>query len=692
MKKFLTAVLPLIICSIPAYAGKWANRGVDAKDIYALCKEFAGGDDEKLQNMLKQFDANYKGFLEASDVVAVCKAGGFNNYKRCAEFSQGLINLSRAAKKSGKSSGVVEPAMGQCEKDVRSALTLKVGKGALPGEASDVVKAVYSDVSVDSLNQNVILDKLVRYCSFKEIPAYKNVVLSEKHARGLLGLVNQKSCRFDKTYNIAICSNQYMYPFGGFNGSGNVMESNYLNTVAKAVCNMNSDATETWLNDFNGCSLSAAKDCGTYQKNLRALDSRIFANEKSDGIVTKYCSVGAKNVVKQQTAPTKGISESAGIYCPSGAAICYAKGYGFGNPVSDCVCYTIDSYKDFILSHQSELKQYNFFRCDAKTETCTKDTTPIDMSVPLKDSDFSKTETTTDLFMPLENDLYSGSTKTEPYQLPAGSEPKVVNTPQVQTSVGSQQVTCTSGYVYNPVSGECEDVSYKGAGADVSCGSDYEYNPFTNECVRISDSNYKPEPVKAQPKKAKPKPVVEETKPDGVQIISSGSIYPVKEIIEESNAVNRASEIMGPDYICSGARQHGTEVLCQHKTDKSIYTTVQFAGYKQSLPDSYNKPASKPTPTVSGEDAGISSKVQTIVKDWEDGRESVTHKLVSFRSAYGDIYTDDGKLVDLCSLDEDAIGTIARMLGRSGSMVYQKNKSCFEKYGYVIESGRIQKK
>ena len=237
---------------------------------------------------------------------------------------------------------------------------------------------------------------------------------------------------------------------------------------------------------------------------------------------------------------------------------------------------------------------------------------------------------------------------------------------------------------------------------------------------------------------------------DGVQIISSGSILPVKELVEESNALKRAEEILGPDYTCVSARTHGTEVLCQHKTDKSDFTKVLFAGNKPAGSSSEQKQQKPAQPSASGngincqnwdlarvemearnvnniEEISLRNRHFSMLYAFKDcfekygytlqasnskfvkkseatgavvktekideGNKQGIRKLTHFENSMGDIKVD-GKVVDLCSVDKQSIEAVVNNLnlGRSGRYVFQKNQKCFEQHGYSWDgNGKIVK-
>lgn len=595
MKKYLTAIFPIILCTVPAYSARWTGYGVSAKDIYDVCKKYAS-DEEHLFSMLEKVDHNVQtGQLNVKNFVDLCKTGGFNNYKKCEGFVIDMKNLAKKAKGSGTKASDAAVAMGKCEADVRNNLKEK--------------------------SQAAIRDALVKQCQFTDISTYDKITVSAKHATALTGLVNQKNCRVDNVYNLLICQNKYMYAFGGLNGSGKVVDANYRNNIAKAVCNAsasNPDNRDIMSFDDNikGCPTpQVVKTCNDYQKLLQKVDSSLIAKEHKE-YAQVYCTVDAKAKVERID-----FEEGAEIIV-GGNKSCTPQQINtsvFANA-------SVMPMQAIAMANRYLAKQCHNYQCGDW---------PSGSVVKCGDYEFkfnsinnsNQGQTANHSISKAFCEIYGGSysNMTDNYGL-CGVSSSVCS----GALRGDVQTIVNNSIAVSYEAGQCVlswgprpnwsniDNSAIGGGEyfDPDSWMSRPEDPNNMQSVmkiedakngRLADqpvSKPKKSPKSSAPVKSAKTPDTE-YKPDGVTMLASGSIIPVNEFVDQWNSVNRAKQVLkektGENYDCGTATKKGTEVLCQHPTQKDVYVKVQFAGFTESSPKTQT---SAPTTPVVNKNTG----------------------------------------------------------------------------------------
>lgn len=101
MKKYITAIFPLILCAIPSYAAQWSCPSCTKAELQALFEKHVASD--RLEGVLQVFNSNLSdnGVLKSDGIAKTCIAtwgrGGLGTlqYKNCEKLAIDLINLAK---------------------------------------------------------------------------------------------------------------------------------------------------------------------------------------------------------------------------------------------------------------------------------------------------------------------------------------------------------------------------------------------------------------------------------------------------------------------------------------------------------------------------------------------------------------------------------------------------------------------
>lgn len=96
MKKFLTVILPLILCSVSARAAGdkiWVAFNTTPDQILDVCNRYTS-DKVAAENMFYELVQRYDGGLEATDFIEICIAGGITDKSVCTSFVLSIYDMS----------------------------------------------------------------------------------------------------------------------------------------------------------------------------------------------------------------------------------------------------------------------------------------------------------------------------------------------------------------------------------------------------------------------------------------------------------------------------------------------------------------------------------------------------------------------------------------------------------------------
>lgn len=611
MKKYLTAIFPLILCAVPSYGAQWSCPTCTKAELQALFEKHVPSD--KQEQALQVFNSNLSenGVLKSDGIAKTCHAtwgrGGLGTpqYKNCEKLARDLINLAKS--KSPKKSGGAVPAMSQCEADVRAGL---IG-------------------SEKGLSAGTLVDGLKKDCQFDDTDSwlFKGVNVSVKQAQALAGLMGRGGCRADTSNGVLICENKYAYIFGGIDNSSALNDAR-KNSIAKAVCAIDAKTSSnnrdmmSFDDNIKGCPTpQVVANCGAYQQQLQKINSSLVAKEHKE-LTQNYCVVS----IKKQAPKVTQIDFEDGVEI---VANCTPKEINtniFANA-------SVMPMQAIAMANRYLLKQCYKYQCGEWPEgngvKCGKHEFRFSS---INNSNQGKTanHSISKAFCEIHGGSYS--TMTDDYGLC-----------NVSSSVcsgalrGDVQGIINSSIAVSYEAGQCV-ISWgqrpNWANTDDSFGDGDYFDPDSWYSRPEDENNMqsvmeikeptggrladqlpakKPATKKATPKKPAGTPDTE-YKPDGVEMLTSGSIIPVNEFPHRGEAVSRAKQVLkqqtGVDYNCGAPRQHETEVLCQNPSDLSVYVKVKFAGFTDSEPVS--KPAETPAPAAASGQPSASNVSGTL--------------------------------------------------------------------------------
>ncbi len=101
MKKYITAIFPLILCAVPSYAAQWSCPSCTKAELQALFEKHVASD--RLEGVLQVFNSNLSdnGVLKSDGIAKTCIATwgrgglGTSQYKNCEKLAIDLINLAK---------------------------------------------------------------------------------------------------------------------------------------------------------------------------------------------------------------------------------------------------------------------------------------------------------------------------------------------------------------------------------------------------------------------------------------------------------------------------------------------------------------------------------------------------------------------------------------------------------------------
>jgi len=118
MKKLLTAIFPLVLCTVPAYAAKWSCPSCTESELKTLFDKHAPADkiDAGLQTFESMLDKNTNTLNSGLGIVKICwsmwgKGGkGSEAYTKCNAFATDMIVLAKSKQKKSNTPRVASPA------------------------------------------------------------------------------------------------------------------------------------------------------------------------------------------------------------------------------------------------------------------------------------------------------------------------------------------------------------------------------------------------------------------------------------------------------------------------------------------------------------------------------------------------------------------------------------------------------
>ncbi|MBQ6109975.1 MAG: hypothetical protein IJL05_01195 [Alphaproteobacteria bacterium] len=632
MKKYLTAIFPLILCAVPSYGAQWSCPTCTKAELQALFEKHVPSD--KQEQALQVFNSNLSenGVLISDGIAKTCHAtwgrGGLGTpqYKNCETLARDLINLAKS--KSPKKSGGAVPAMSQCEADVRAGL---IG-------------------SEKGLSAGTLVDGLKKDCQFDDTDSwlFKGVNVSVKQAIALAGLMGRGGCRADTSNGVLICENKYAYIFGGIDNSSALNDAR-KNSIAKAVCAIDAKTSSnnrdmmSFDDNIKGCPTpQVVANCATYQQQLQKINSSLVAKEHKE-LTQNYCVVS----IKKQAPKVTHIDFEEGVEIVANctpkeintnifanASVMPMQAIAMANRYLLKQCYKYQCgewpegngvkcgkhefrFSSINNSNQGKTANHSISKafceihggsyglvsddygvCDVSSSVCTgalrADVQMINSLVAVNYKNgqcvlnwgTSMIDSSEDRRAHADDGM-QGIVGTNAIQKLG---PNIDNTYQKAT-LNQWEKYDTDFYdteYFDP------DSWYSRPEDENNMQSVMEIKEPTGG--RLADQLSAKKPAKKPaPKKPAGTPDTE-YKPDGVEILTSGSILPVNEFPRRGEAASRAKQVLkqqtGVDYNCGAPRQHETEILCQNPSNLSVYVKVKFAGFTDSEPVS--TPAESP--------------------------------------------------------------------------------------------------